>query len=195
MKFYITERSVRYKGKTYVKGACIEASTEEEKEILKGLVRQGYASENIVNIGGATEIISREREDLNEKKQELKKMETSLNLRDKQLNEKEERLNKFEDSLLKREKDFIAKEKEYKETKTGSNSNVPNEKSEEVTNIKDENNEIGDLKEEINEEIYKKLSKKEKTIYEALSDEERGTVRMFESYEDVKAYLASIEGR
>lgn len=187
MKVYITERSVRYKGKTYIKGACIEANTEEEKEILKDLVKQGYASENVVNIGVTTEIINREREDLNEKREELKKLETSLKVKENNLNEKEEKLNQLEIALTKREKEVIIKEKEYEESKTINYSASIEIKSEE---------ENGVVAEEINKnnEIYAKFTKKEKTIYEGLSEEEKETVSMFGTYEDVKAYLSSIKG-
>lgn len=176
MKFYVRERSVRYKGKTYIKGACIEANTEEEKEILKDLVKQGYASENVVNIGEATEIISREREDLNEKREELKKLETSLKLKENKLSEREEKLNKLEITLSNREKELY-----NKEHKPGVMCNDEEVKDALNTALK-------------NNEIYEKLTKKEKTKYEGLSEEEKETVNMFETYEDVKAYLSSIEG-
>lgn len=194
MKIYITDRNVRYKGKTYSKGACIEASTEEEKEILKDLVRQGYASENIVNIGGATEIINREREDLNEKKEELKKLESSLKLKENKLNEKEEKLNQLEITLIRREEEVTIKEKEYEKYKTINYTPIIGINSEEKkTEINEE------IKEELNtpfknSEIYGKFLKKEKIIYEELSEEEKDTVGMLGSYEDVKVYLNSMKG-
>lgn len=194
MKIYITDRNVRYKGKTYTKGACIEASTEEEKEILKDLVKQGYASEKLVNIGGATEIINREREDLNEKKEELKKLETSLKLKENKLNEKEEKLDQLERTLINREEELILKEKEYEKAKTINYSPIIDIKSEEeIPKIMEEAK--GELSKEFeNSEIYGKLSKKEKTMYGDLSEEEKDTISMFVSYEDVKAYLRTIEG-
>lgn len=184
MKFYITGRSIRYKGKTYLKGACIEADTEQEKAILRDLVNQGYASENAVNIGVASKIIDREREDLNEKSEELKEIKKSLDLKEKELFEKEKQLNNIEHSLNERIRELDAKEEKLK-TSPGNSSGQPNEEQSE-----------GDLNSsevKMNDKIYQKLTKKEKGIYDALSEEDKNTVSMLESYEDVKAYLHSVE--